>query len=99
MCAVAELGDGLTLDQFHHEVRPASGRRAGIEHAGDAGVIHHGQGLALGLEARDDLPRIHAEFDDLERDGAGHGLTLLGKVHAAEAALANQAQQLVAPDH
>ena len=28
---------------------------AAVEHAGDVGVVHQGQGLPLGLEAGDDL--------------------------------------------
>ena len=34
--------------------------------ARDARVAHAGQRLALGLEASDDLPRVHALADDLE---------------------------------
>ena len=29
-------------------------------------MVHQGQGLPLGLEAGDDLPRVHAGLDDLE---------------------------------
>ena len=43
--------------------RPVVGG-AGVEDLGDVGVVHHGQGLALGLEARDDLLGVHAQLDD-----------------------------------
>ena len=77
--------------------RPVVGR-AGVEHPGDVGVVHHRQRLALGLEARDHLPRVHAELDDLERDLAADGLALLGHEDRAEAALAELSQELVAAD-
>ena len=57
---VAVPGDRHPLDQVHDEVRPAGAGRAGVEHAGDVGVVHQGQGLPLGLEAGDDLPGVHA---------------------------------------
>ena len=77
--------------------RPVS-RRAGVEHLGDVGVVHHRQRLPLGLEARDDLLRVHAELDDLERDAAPHRLALLGHEHGAESAFADLLQQLVGAD-
>ena len=57
---VAVPGDRHPLDEVHDEVRPAGAGRAGVEHAGDVRVVHQGQGLPLGLEAGDDLPRVHA---------------------------------------
>ena len=61
-------------------------------------MIHQGQRLALGLEAGDHLPRVHAGLDDLERDLAAHGLDLLGHVHDTHAPLADLLQQLVRAD-
>ena len=52
---VAVLGDRDALDQLHHEVRPAALGGAGIEDAGDVGMVHQRQGLPLGLEAGDHL--------------------------------------------
>ena len=52
---VAVLGDRHALDQLHDEVGPAGVGGAGVEHLGDVGVVHQGQGLPLGLEAGDDL--------------------------------------------
>ena len=95
---VAVLGDGDALHQFHHEVGPAGVGRAGIEDLGDVGMVHHRQRLPLGLEAGDDLPRVHAELDDLERHPAADRLFLLGHEHDAEAAFADLFQQLVAAD-
>ena len=47
---------GHAVDQLHDEVRPAGFGGAGVEDAGDVGVVHQRQGLPLGLEAGDDLP-------------------------------------------
>ena len=49
---VAVLGDRRPFDQFHDEVRPPGFGAAAVEHRGDGLVIHQGQGLPLGLEAR-----------------------------------------------
>jgi hypothetical protein len=81
------------------KVRPAGFRRAGVEHAGDVGVVHERQGLALGFEAGDDVARVHSRLDDLERDLAAHGMLLLGDEHQAHAPLADLLHQLVGPDY
>ena len=52
-------------------------------------MIHQGQGLALGLEAGDDLAAVHAGLDDLEGDLAADRLLLLGHVDDAHAAFAD----------
>ena len=44
---VAILGDGDALDQFHDEVGPAALGRAAVQHLGDMGMVHQGQGLPL----------------------------------------------------
>ncbi len=80
------------MDQLHDEVRPAGFRRPGVEDAGDVDMVHHGQGLPLGLEAGDDLPGVHARLDDLEGDLALHGAGLLGHVDGAHAAFADLLQ-------
>ena len=95
---IAVLGDGDALDQLHDEVRPAFGRRAGVEDLGDIGMVHQGQGLALRLEAAQDLRGVHARFDDLEGDAAFDRLGLLGHPDGAHAALAQLLQQLVRAD-
>ena len=98
LLVVAVLGDGDALDQLHHEVRPASVGAAGIEHAGDVGMVHHRQRLPLGLEAGDHLLAVHARLDDLERDAAADRLLLLGHVDHAHAPFADLLQELVGAD-
>jgi hypothetical protein len=53
--SIAVVDDRKAPHQLHHEVGPAALGRAGIEDAGDVGVVHQGQGLPLGLEAGDDI--------------------------------------------
>ena len=99
MVVVAVPGDRHAVDQLHDEVGPAGFRGPGVEDAGDVDVVHHGQGLPLGLEAGDDLPAVHPRLDDLERDLAPDGPGLLGHVDRAHAAFADLLQELVRPDH
>jgi hypothetical protein len=61
-------------------------------------MVHHGQGLPLGLEAGDHLPRVHAELDDLERHPAVDGRFLFGHVDDAEAPLTDLLEDLVRAD-
>ena len=92
------FGDRHAFDQLHDEVGPAAVGRAGVEHLGDVRMVHHRQGLPLGLEAGDHLPRVHAGLDDLERDRPLERLGLLGHEHHAHAAFADLLQQLVGAD-
>ena len=96
---VAELRDRNALHQFHDEERPAHVRRARIEDLGDVRMIHHRQRLPLLLEARDDLARVHAQLDDLQRHPPRHRLHLLRHPDRAEAALANSFEEPVSPNH
>ena len=95
---VAVVGDRHALDQLHDEVGSAASRLAGIEHLGDVRMVHERQGLALGLEAGDHLPGVHARLEDLEGHLTAHRLLLLGHEHQAEAAFADLLQQLVGTD-
>jgi hypothetical protein len=95
LALVAELGEGHTFDQFHDEERPAALGGAGVEHAGDVGVVHQGQRLTLRLEARQDGFGVHPRLDDLDRDGALDRLGLLGHPDGAHAAGADLLDQLV----
>jgi hypothetical protein len=96
---VAEFRDRHAVDEFHHEKRAPGIGGAGVEHARDVRMVHHRERLALGLETGDDLPRVHAELDDLQRDAAPHRCGLLGEVNDAAAALADFAHERVAADH
>ena len=51
LVAATVVGDRLARQVLHGEPRLAGLRRAGVEHAGDGGVLHARQGLALGVEA------------------------------------------------
>ena len=59
------------------------------------GVTHHGEGLALDLEARDDLFGVHPNLHDLECHAPAHGLGLLGFVDHTHAALAEDSEDPV----
>ena len=52
-------------------------------------MIHHGQRLPLGLEARDHLLRVHAQLDDFERDAAPNRLFLFRHINHAAAPFAD----------
>ena len=62
-------------------------------------MVHHGEGLALGLEAGHDFLGVHAELDELQSNAAFHRLALFGHIHAAETAFADFFQELVAANH
>ena len=64
-----------------------------------AGMVHQGQSLALGLEARDHFAGVHPGFDQLERHAAAHGLLLLRQPDLAHAAFADFLQQVITANH
>ncbi len=90
--------DRQALDELHREVRPARGGGAGVVDARDARVVHQRQRLALGLEARDDLARVHAGLEDLQRHAPADRMLALGEEDRTEAALADLLQELVGAD-
>jgi len=61
-------------------------------------VVHEGQGLALGLEARHDLARVHAELDELDGHAPLHGRRLLGQVDDPHAAFAQLLEHAIWAD-
>ena len=61
-------------------------------------MIHHGKGLPLRLEPRHDLRRVHAGFDDLQRNLAADRVRLLSEPDFAHAAFAHALQQAIGPD-
>ena len=95
---IAIARDRQAPKELHHEVRPAVVRRAGVEDARDVRVMHHRQRLPLRIEACDDVPRIHAELDDLDRDRAFHRPKLFGFVHDTHPALAKRRDDPIWPD-
>ncbi len=95
---IAVVGDAGAMHQLHDEVEPAGARGPGVEDAGDVGMLHQREGLALGGEAGDAAPGVRAELDDFKRDVAAHRLLLRGLEHHAAAALAEALQQPVAVD-
>ena len=95
---IAELGQGDSLDQFHHEVRQPRFGGPRVQHLGDVRMVHQGQRLPLGLEAGHDLAGIHPRLDDLERDAALQRMLLNRQVHHPHAPLANWLKQLVGAD-
>ena len=97
-CSSQYVGDRHALDQLHDEVGPAGLGRAGVEHLGDVGVVHQGQGLALGLEPGDDLAGVHAGLMILRATLRRTGCSLLGHPDLAHAPLADLLQQLVGAD-
>ncbi len=62
-------------------------------------MVHERQGLAFSLETSDDLARVHAGLDDLERHLAAKWVLLLGHENDAETALADFLQELVGADY
>ena len=73
--------------------------RSRIKNLRDVRMIHHRESLPLGLEPGNDLPAIHAQFDDLEGDATFDRLALLGHPDFAEAAFAELLEQFVAAEH
>src|SRR5438105_2832069 len=99
MILIAVIGDFYSPHQFHDKVRTAGFSCAGIQDPGDIGMIHHGQGLALGFEPGDHTAGIHAEFDYLERHTAADWLSLFGHIDYAAAAFPELFTNLVMPDY
>jgi hypothetical protein len=93
---VAVLRDWHALDIFHDEEGPTLPGRAAVEHSGDVGMVHQGQGLPLRLEPGQDHPRVQACLDQLDGHLPAHRLGLLGQPHRAHASLADPLEQLVA---
>jgi hypothetical protein len=52
---VEEPGNRNPPDEFHNKIRSPPVCRSGIEDLGDVWMVHHGEGLAFGLEAGDDF--------------------------------------------
>ena len=92
---VAEFGDGQALHKFHDEVRAALFCCAAIQYASDVGMIHHCQGLTLGLKSGYDLARIHPGLNHLERHSPAHRRFLFGHINRSHSTLSDLLQDRV----
>ena len=92
---VAEFGDGQALHKFHDEVRAALFCCAAIQYASDVGMIHHCQGLTLGLKSGYDLARIHPGLNHLERHSTAHWYFLFGHVNRSHSTFSDLLQDRV----
>ena len=86
------------MDVLHGEVGTTLRRRACVVDTGDVRVVHQRQRLALGLEAGNDLSRVHPGFDDLERHLPADRLALFRQPHLAHPARADPLQQSIRSD-
>jgi len=59
-------GDGLPLDVFHHQVRPAVRRAAAVDEARDVRMIQGRQDLALAAEACEQFVGVEAQLNKLD---------------------------------
>ena len=96
--AVAMVGDGDAGHMLHNEVRPTIIAHARVEDLGHARVVHHRQGLTLGLESGDNLLRIHAQLDELQCDTAADRLGLLSEIDDAHPPLSDLLEDSVRAD-
>ena len=85
ICVVAVFRDLDAAHQFHHEEWPPGAGRAGIEDFGDVGMVHEGQRLALGFEARHDLFGVHPQLDHFKRHAAADCHACDGQLFASRA--------------
>ena len=95
LVVVAVLSDRNSIDKFHHEVRTTVVRSAGIKHACDIGMVHHRQGLLLGVEPGDHIFRVQLRFDQLEGNATLDRLVLFREPdnsHSAATEFFNQAK-------
>src|SRR5690349_12818504 len=95
MC-VAIIGDRYSADQFHRETWPSIVRCAGVEDAGDVGMIHHRQRLTLRFKSCNDRAAVGPQFDNLQRNFATDRLELAGAVDDAPAAFPEPLNDAVA---
>ena len=95
---IAIVRELYSAHEFHHEVGSAAVRRAGVNHLGDVGMIHHCQGLPFGLKPRHHRPSVHAQLDDLQRHPPPDRLLLFGDIHHATSAFTDLLAKFVVAD-
>ncbi len=61
-------------------------------------MVHHRQGVPLGLEACQNLTRVHAQLEDLDRHATPNGLFLVSQIDDAKATLAQDAAERIRPN-
>jgi len=61
-------------------------------------MAHQCQRLPLGLKAGDHLLGVHAQFDNLHRNGSANAVALLSSVYVAHAPFADLLKDMVAAD-
>jgi len=61
-------------------------------------MLHHRQRLALSFEAGDDLPGVHAQLDDFERNAAANRFFLFRHIDDAAPAFADLLEEFVVAD-
>ena len=88
-------GDRVADHVLHHDVREPRLGGARVVDVRDVGMIHHRERLLLGSEARDNLARVAARAQNLDRNLAPNGFVLLGEVDGSHAALAKNAHDPV----
>jgi len=93
--SVAIFSDWHSRDTLHDEIRASIISAARIKDLGHVWMVHHGQGLALGIKAGDDLLCIHAHLDELQGYLALDGRLLLGEVDFSHSALTQAFEQAV----
>ena len=93
---IAVVGDPHPAHQFHDEVGSAGVSSARVQDLSDVGMVHEGQGLALGFKPGDDLPGVHAQLDHLERHTPPDRFLLLGHIDHPAATFADLLQQFIA---
>src|ERR1041384_1377677 len=92
---ITECRDRDTSNQLHDEVWSAGFGHPSVKDLRDVGMIHHREGLSLGLEAGDHPLRIHACLNVLERNLTTHRIILPGAEHGPTASFADQFSELV----
>ncbi|HEY7117587.1 MAG TPA: hypothetical protein VH475_13445 [Tepidisphaeraceae bacterium] len=95
---VAILCERDARDVLHREVRPPRIGDARIHGLGNVGMVQQRERLTLGVEARHDLARVHADLDQLDRDDPAYGLALLALVNHAHPAFAHPFEDAIRSD-
>ena len=95
----APLVERHAVNVAHDQVRATVSADAAVEQRRDRRMGETDQDLPLAAEAREDLIRIHAEPDELQRTALGAAVKrAFGKVYGAHAPAAEHAQDLKVPD-